>query len=151
MTFQARDAGDPGLAGRYDLALIIEAVHDMANPVPVLRAARGLLAPGGALLIADEKVAESFNVPGDEVERIMYGYSVLFCLPNSLAEAGAIGTGTVLRPDRMRELAAEAGFSARHDRPDRARHVPLLPPRPVTPAAAGLICRGPRIRAANPR
>ena len=111
VTFQARDAGDPGLAGRYDLALIIEAVHDMANPVPVLRAARGLLAPGGALLIADEKVAESFSVPGDEVERVMYGYSVLFCLPNSLAEADAVGTGTVLRPDRMRELAAEAGFS----------------------------------------
>jgi 2-polyprenyl-3-methyl-5-hydroxy-6-metoxy-1,4-benzoquinol methylase len=111
VTFQARDAGDPGLAGRYDLALIIEAVHDMANPVPVLRAARGLLAPGGALLIADEKVAESFTVPGDEVERVMYGYSVLFCLPNSLAEDDSVGTGTVLRPDRMRELATEAGFS----------------------------------------
>ena len=27
-------------------------------------------------------------MPGDEVERVMYGYSVLFCLPNSLAEAG---------------------------------------------------------------
>jgi 2-polyprenyl-3-methyl-5-hydroxy-6-metoxy-1,4-benzoquinol methylase len=111
VTFQARDAGDPGLAGRYDLALIIEAVHDMANPVPVLRAARGLLAPGGALVIADEKVAESFGAPGDEVERMMYGYSVLFCLPNSLAEADSVATGTVLRPERMRELAAEAGFS----------------------------------------
>ena len=112
VTFQARDAGDPGLAGQYDLAIIIEAVHDMAQPVPALRAVRGLLAPGGALLIADEKVGESFHAPGDEVERMMYGYSVLFCLPNSLAEAGAVGTGTVLRPDRMREMASEAGFSA---------------------------------------
>jgi 2-polyprenyl-3-methyl-5-hydroxy-6-metoxy-1,4-benzoquinol methylase len=111
VTFQARDAGDPQLAGRYDLAVILEAVHDMANPAPVLQAARGLLAPGGALLIADEKVAESFGAPGDEVERLMYSYSVLFCLPNSLAEAGSVATGTVLRPARMRELAAEAGFS----------------------------------------
>ena len=112
VTFQARDAGDPGLAGHYDLAIILEAVHDMANPVPVLAAVRNLLAPGGALLIADEKVADTFGVPGDEVERLMYGYSVLYCLPNSFAEAGSVGTGTVLRPSRMRELAAEAGFAS---------------------------------------
>ncbi|HEX5015537.1 MAG TPA: methyltransferase [Candidatus Limnocylindrales bacterium] len=112
VTFHARDAGDPGLAGRYDLALILEAVHDMANPVPVLAAVRNLLAPGGALVIADEKVAETFGAPGDEVERLMYSYSVLYCLPNSLAEAGSVATGTVLRPSRMRELAAEAGFSS---------------------------------------
>src|SRR5262245_58903250 len=111
VTFQARDAGDPGLAGQYDLALIIEAVHDMSHPVEVLRAVRGLLAPGGTLVIADEKVAESFTAPGDEVERVMYGYSVLFCLPNTLAERGAIATGTILRPSRMEELASEAGFS----------------------------------------
>jgi 2-polyprenyl-3-methyl-5-hydroxy-6-metoxy-1,4-benzoquinol methylase len=112
VTFQARDAGDPGLAGRYDLALILEAVHDMAHPVEALRGVRGLLAPRGALLIADEKVAEAFTAPGDEIERVMYSYSVLFCLPNTLAEAGSVGTGTVLRPDRMRELATEAGFSS---------------------------------------
>ena len=111
VTFQARDAGDPQLAGTYDLALILEAVHDMSHPVEALAATRGLLAPGGVLLIADEKVGESFTAPGDEIERIMYGYSVLFCLPNSLAEPGSIGTGTVLRPARMAELAAQAGFS----------------------------------------
>jgi hypothetical protein len=44
VTFQARDAGDPQLAGRYDLALILEALHDMAHPVEVLAAVRGLLA-----------------------------------------------------------------------------------------------------------
>jgi 2-polyprenyl-3-methyl-5-hydroxy-6-metoxy-1,4-benzoquinol methylase len=38
VTFQARDAGDPGLAGRYDLAVILEAVHDMAQPVHALQA-----------------------------------------------------------------------------------------------------------------
>jgi 2-polyprenyl-3-methyl-5-hydroxy-6-metoxy-1,4-benzoquinol methylase len=112
VTFHARDAGDPRLTGSYDLAVIIEAVHDMSHPVEALTAVRGLLAPGGALFIADEKVAEAFTAPGDEVERLMYGYSALFCLPNALAEEGAIGTGTVLRPDRMRELAAAAGFAS---------------------------------------
>jgi len=112
VTFQARDAGDPGLAGQYDLAVILEAVHDMSRPVDALRAVRGLLRPDGALLVADEKVAESFVAPGDEVERIMYSYSVLFCLPNGLADQPSVGTGTVLRPNRLNEMAAMAGFSA---------------------------------------
>ncbi len=49
--------------GRYDLVTIFEALHDMAHPV--VGAARGaaLLAPGGAVLVADEKVAETFTRP----------------------------------------------------------------------------------------
>jgi hypothetical protein len=28
-------------------------------------------------------------------------YSVLYCLPNTLAEEGSVGTGTGFRPDRL--------------------------------------------------
>ena len=112
VTFQARDAADPQLAGRYDLAMIFEALHDMAHPVDVLRAVRGLLAPGGALLVVDERVNETFVAPGDEIERVMYDYSVLFCLPNGMAEPGSVGTGTVLRPAALEKLAADAGFGS---------------------------------------
>ena len=86
VTFAARDAADPALAGRYDLVTIFEALHDMAQPVAVLRAVRGLLAPGGAVLVADERVAEQFTAPGDEIERLMYGYSIVMCLANGLAD-----------------------------------------------------------------
>ena len=48
VSFHDRDAADAGLAGRYDLVTIFEALHDMSYPVEVLRAARGLLADGGA-------------------------------------------------------------------------------------------------------
>ena len=111
VTFSVRDAADPGLEGRYDLATIFEAVHDFAQPVTVLRAARSLLAPGGSLLVADEKVAERFTAPGDQVERFMYGWSFLLCLPNGLAEPPSVGTGTVMRPDTLRGFAADAGFT----------------------------------------
>ncbi|MEK6719543.1 MAG: class I SAM-dependent methyltransferase [Chloroflexota bacterium] len=111
VTFAARDAADPALSGRYDLVLIVEAVHDMSQPVAVLRAARGLLAPGGAALIVDENVAESFTVPGDDLERILYSYSILFCLPNGLADQPSVGTGTVMRPAVLEAMALEAGFS----------------------------------------
>jgi 2-polyprenyl-3-methyl-5-hydroxy-6-metoxy-1,4-benzoquinol methylase len=97
-------------SGPYDLVTIFEALHDMARPVEALRAVRGMLAPGGAVLIADERVAERFIAPGDEVERFMYGASVLHCLPVGMAEQPSAGTGTVIRPDTVRRYAMEAGF-----------------------------------------
>ena len=97
-------------AGRYDLVTIFEAVHDMAQPVEVLAAARKLLAPGGAVLIADERVAETFTAPGDEAERLFYGYSITMCLPNGLADTPSVGTGTVLRPAALEAMARDAGF-----------------------------------------
>lgn len=111
VSFEARDAADPALGGAFDLVTIFEAVHDLSQPVQVLAAARGLLAPGGAVLVADEKVAERFTAPGDLIERIMYDYSVLFCLPNGLASQPSAATGTVMRPDTLRRYATEAGFS----------------------------------------
>jgi 2-polyprenyl-3-methyl-5-hydroxy-6-metoxy-1,4-benzoquinol methylase len=112
VSFAARDAADPALERRYDLALILEAVHDLSRPVEVLRAVRGLLRPAGALLVADERVADTFTAPGDEVERLMYGYSILFCLANGLAERPSAATGTVMRADTLRRYATEAGFSS---------------------------------------
>ena len=53
VTFQVRDAGDPALAGRYDLALAIECIHDMAKPVEALQAMRRLVGPGGTVLIVE--------------------------------------------------------------------------------------------------
>jgi hypothetical protein len=63
VTVTVRDAADPALTGRYDLATIFEALHDMSQPVPVLRAIRGMLAPGGSVLVMDERVAEAFTAP----------------------------------------------------------------------------------------
>jgi 2-polyprenyl-3-methyl-5-hydroxy-6-metoxy-1,4-benzoquinol methylase len=111
VNFENRDAGNPDLAGRYDLVTFFETVHDMADPVASLRAARALLAPGGAVLVADEKVAEVFTAPGDELERFNYGWSALHCLPAALTEPGSAGTGTVMRPDHLRRYADAAGFA----------------------------------------
>lgn len=109
--FRVVDAGQHDLDGRFDLVTIFEAVHDLARPVEVLRAVRGLLRPGGVAIVMDEKVAETFTAPGDELERLMYAYSLFFCLANGLADRPSVGTGTVMRPDTFRRYAEEAGFS----------------------------------------
>jgi SAM-dependent methyltransferase len=108
--FLHRDAADPGLAGRYDLVTIFEALHDMSYPVEVLRAARRLLGEGGWVLIGDERTAEEFTAPADELERFLYGASILHCLPVGMQGESPAGTGTVMRPATVRRYAAEAGF-----------------------------------------
>ena len=112
VTFHERDAADAGLAGRYDLVTIFEALHDMSYPVEVLRAARGLLADGGLMFIGDERTEATFTAPAGEVERLFYGFSVFHCLPVGMIGQGAAGTGTVIRPDTVRRYAGEAGFSS---------------------------------------
>ena len=44
VAMHARDAGTR-LAGRYDFALAVECIHDMADPVAVLGAMRRLVGP----------------------------------------------------------------------------------------------------------
>jgi 2-polyprenyl-3-methyl-5-hydroxy-6-metoxy-1,4-benzoquinol methylase len=109
--FELRDAADPGLAGMFDVVTAFETIHDMSNPVAALRAMRGLVREDGFVVIADEKVAEEFTAPGDELERFMYGWSAVHCLPVGMVEPGSAATGTVMRPSRLRQYAREAGFS----------------------------------------
>lgn len=112
VTCHCRDAGDSELAGQYDFALAVECVHDMANPVAVLSAMRRLVGPGGTVLIVDEKADESFLPNGADQERVLYGFSILHCLPVGMGDSASAQTGAVMRPDTFRDYAAEAGFSA---------------------------------------
>jgi 2-polyprenyl-3-methyl-5-hydroxy-6-metoxy-1,4-benzoquinol methylase len=112
VTFQLRDAADPATRGAYDLACIFEALHDTPRPAEVLGALREMLRDDGSVLIADERVADSFTAPGDEIERMMYGWSITHCLPAAMVDQPADPTGTVLRESTVRELADEAGFGA---------------------------------------
>lgn len=95
----------------YDLVLAIEMLHDVPDPVGVLSTMRELCADGGAVLIADERVADEFTAPGDEMERFMYAASVLHCLPVGMVDPGSAATGTVIRSSIVRDYAARAGFA----------------------------------------
>ena len=85
-------------------------VKDRAAAAMILDGeARGLLAPGGTVVIADERVRESFAAPNPD-ERLFYSWSVLFCLPTGMADAPSVGTGAVMRPATLRAYATAAGF-----------------------------------------
>jgi SAM-dependent methyltransferase len=112
LRFLEGDAGGLAAHGPYDLILLLEALHDLARPVDALAAAHAALAEGGTVLVVDQRVADRFTAPGDDVERMMYGWSVVHCLPSQLVEEASAATGTVMRADTVRDHAAAAGFSA---------------------------------------
>jgi SAM-dependent methyltransferase len=111
VTFVVGDAAQVAGQAPFDLVTIFEALHDMGDPVGALRAARALLAADGSVLVADERVADRFTAPADPTERFMYGWSVLHCLPATLAEQPVEATGTVLRAPTVARWAAAAGFT----------------------------------------
>ena len=64
------------------------------------------------MIVADERVADRFSAPGDDLERLMYGFSVVHCLAVGRAdEEDSAATGTAMRPDTLRAYARDAGFS----------------------------------------
>src|SRR4051812_27241486 len=90
--------------------MCIEMLHDVPDPVGVLRTMRKLAGAAGTVLVVDERAEEAFTVPASEMERFFYTFSTLHCLAVSMQNGGA-GTGTLMRPDTLRRYAADAGFS----------------------------------------
>jgi 2-polyprenyl-3-methyl-5-hydroxy-6-metoxy-1,4-benzoquinol methylase len=107
--FEAVDAARAD--GRFDVVFAFECIHDMSDPVSVLATMGRIAEDDGWVVIMDERVAEEFTVPGDEVERIMYGYSLFCCLPDGMSHQPSVGTGTVMRPATLEAYAREAGFA----------------------------------------
>jgi hypothetical protein len=110
LSFHVRDAGDATLAGQYALVTAFECIHDMSDPVRALRTIYKLAGQDGTVLVADERVSDTFNPEGNDVEWMMYGWSILHCLPVGMADQPSAGTGTVMRADALRAYAKEAGF-----------------------------------------
>jgi SAM-dependent methyltransferase len=112
VVFHLHDASKPARTSGYDLVTVFEAIHDMARPVEALQAMRGMLAPGGAVIVADERTAEAFGAPGDDLERLFYAWSVFFCLPTGREDQPSAATGTVMRADKFRDYARTAGYKS---------------------------------------
>ncbi len=100
-------ASDP-----YDVVVGFEFVHDLPSPVEVLSTMRSIVKPDGIVVVMDERVGETFTGKMDDVERLMYGFSIFICLPDSLSHNGSVATGTVIRPSTMDAYAKQAGYKS---------------------------------------
>jgi predicted O-methyltransferase YrrM len=114
VTFSSDDLVTRSGGNEYDLALAFECIHDMSQPVPVLAAMRDMVTDDGLVVIMDEAVGETFTGEGDDLEKLMYGFSILVCLPDGLSTQPSVGTGTVMRPSKLQPYAEQAGFTRLH-------------------------------------
>ena len=111
VSFQVADAADPSLAGTFDLVCAFETIHDMNDPTAALASMRALRAPGGAVLVADERVADEFTTDVEPGERFQWGWSALICLPTAMTAQPRAGTGAIMRTPTFRQYAQAAGFA----------------------------------------
>lgn len=68
--------------------------------------------PDGAVVVMDEAVADTVTTPRDQLEQVMYGYSLFICLPDGMSSTPSAGTGTVMRKSILESYARQAGFSS---------------------------------------
>lgn len=94
----------------FDAVFAFECVHDMSQPIDVLHAMRRAVKDDGIVIVMDEAVAERFGGPGSEIDPVMYAFSLFVCLPDGMSDQPSAGTGTVMRPDTLRDYAQAAGF-----------------------------------------
>ncbi len=127
VTLATTHAGEAGLADRarfhhvdvsgsdvgegYDAVFAFECVHDLSAPVEFLATARRATAADGVTVVMDEAVQPEFTAPGDDLERLMYGFSLLVCLPDGMSSQPSAATGTVMRESTLRGYARAAGFA----------------------------------------
>lgn len=115
ITFHCEDVAMVESSHEYDLFITCETLHDLADPVTALQVAKNNLKPEGAAMVVDERVAETFMGEGGDLDWMMYGWSILHCLPAGMADGAESccgGTGTVMRPSTLKRYAAEAGFQS---------------------------------------
>ncbi|WP_127818907.1 class I SAM-dependent methyltransferase [Microbacterium sp. CPCC 204701] len=115
VSFVLADAGDraalAGAAGGHaTLVTVFLALHDMNAPQRALSSVADLLEPGGAILVGDVKVEDEFTAPAGPLDRMFSAFSVLHCLPATLAEGDGHAHGTVLRAPTVVEWSREAGL-----------------------------------------
>lgn len=109
-TFHAATVAELDVDRRYDLVLAIDCIHDMVDPVAVLRAIRVRLAAGGTLFWSEPTGSHSPMENRNPLGKMRANLSPFHCLTVSLAHGGA-GLGTLIGAAGVRRLAREAGFT----------------------------------------
>lgn len=96
---------------KYDLVMTFESIHDMAYPIEALRKMKEIVSRDGTVLVGDVKMEDKLQDKNDFAGRLYYNFSVLLCLPQSMAYTNSEATGAAMTPSTFKRYANEAGFS----------------------------------------
>ena len=110
ITFERATAKDFPANG-YDLVAFFDCLHDMGDPVGAGRHVKQTLAPEGVWIIVEPFAHDDLKDNLNPVGRVFYGASTFICTPASLSQEVALGLGAQAGDRRLRQVAAEAGFT----------------------------------------
>ncbi len=110
LAFTVADGSELQTAG-YDAVFAFECIHDLPDPVGVLSTMRQIAKPGAPVVVMDERTADSFDPDAGPVEELLYGYSIVCCLPDGMSHGDSAATGTVMRSSTLDGYARSAGFA----------------------------------------
>lgn len=109
--------------GGFDIAVIIDALHDMGDPVAVAANVRTLLKPGGHFLViepfAEDRLEDNLTLSG----KFGYAASTCICTPVSLSQEGRAALGAQAGFARLRAVLEQAGFSKIRAIRNEPRHI----------------------------
>ncbi|MEX0754899.1 MAG: class I SAM-dependent methyltransferase [Actinomycetota bacterium] len=95
----------------YDLVYVLDALHDMGDPVAVARHVRTRLADDGTWLLAEPRGEDRAEDTFTTVGRLFYAASTFICVPNALSQGGGkVALGAQAGPSAYREIVERAGF-----------------------------------------
>ncbi len=96
-------------AGKFDLVMTCDCVHDMVSPEACARCIRGALKADGTWFCIEPNVRDRLEENINPVARLFYSVSMLQCMSCSLAQNGA-GYGAAMGEGNLRKIAEFAGF-----------------------------------------
>ncbi|WP_127473127.1 class I SAM-dependent methyltransferase [Microbacterium sulfonylureivorans] len=95
----------------FGLICFFDALHDMGDPLGVLRHAAKSLNADGTLLLVEPNAADRLEDNLTVVAQTYYAASSMICTAHSLADGGELVLGAQAGPARLTEVLNAAGFS----------------------------------------
>jgi 2-polyprenyl-3-methyl-5-hydroxy-6-metoxy-1,4-benzoquinol methylase len=114
IVFERLDVTGP-LPKKFDFIACFDVLHDVPRPDKALASIRKALRPDGALLVGEWAVEQDPEEDANPLASTMYGFSIMYCVPTTIAQGSASQAGEVLGTlglpeSKLNDLAQTAGF-----------------------------------------
>jgi hypothetical protein len=91
--------------------MTFESIHDMLFLIDSLRKMKNTVSTNGPILIDEVKMGDRLEAKKDFTGKFYHNFSVLLCLPQSMAYEISKATGAAMTPFTFIKYANESGFS----------------------------------------
>ena len=94
----------------YDVVTMFDCYHDVGDPVGVAAHVRETLADDGTWLLVEPFASDRVEDNLTPIGRVFYGFSTMFCTPNSLDQGADPALGARAGEARLHEVVTAGGF-----------------------------------------